>query len=176
MKDNLTAVLAIWGAVVSTLTAGWSIFRDFVQRDRLVVSAQIMWLHPGNEDIFNWSFKNTGNRELTITHLAAMPHRRWRPLWLFKRINGRRNSQQWLFPFDFINGHLPLSVGPLKGAAAAYRLHPLGVTEIGELFAVTADGREWFADRSSVRNILASKTFQTAIAATKQQENQQVAS
>lgn len=166
MKDNITTILAIWGAVLSTATVLWNIFRDLSRRDKLVVSASIMWLYPGQEDIFNWSFRNTGDRELTVTHLAAMPHRRWWPHWLFRGINRRRNSQQWMFPFDFINGHLPLSIGPLKNSAAAYRLNPLGVSGIGELYATTADGRMWFVKRGDIKSILANKAFKAAVEAT----------
>ncbi len=162
MKLNLTDILAVWGAVVSTLVAGWNIFRDFIQRDRLVVYASIMRVHPSGEDIFNWSFRNRSKHDMTVTHLVAMPHRLLRPRWLFKWMNGRRNSQQLLFPFEFMNGSLPLRVGALNNQMAAYRLQPLGMADFGELCAMTADGREWFVDRDAIRNILASETFQAA--------------
>lgn len=162
MKFSVTDILALWGAVVSTLVAFWNIFRDFVQRERLVVFASIMFIYPSKENIFNWSFRNKGARELTVTHLAVMPHRMWRPRWLFKWINRRRNSKQWIFPFEFINGKLPLRVGPLNNAAAAYKLKPLGLNDFGELYATTADGREWFVKRSAVKDILANEDFKAA--------------
>lgn len=162
MKPGVTDILALWGAVVSTLVAGWNIFRDVIQRDRLVVSASIMFTYPGKENIFNWSFRNKGAHELTVTHLAAMPYRLLHPRWLFGWLNGRRNGKQLLFPFEFMNGKLPLRVGPLNNAMAAYRLKPLGMIDFDELYATTADGREWFVKRRAIKDILANENFRAA--------------
>lgn len=164
MKITTTDILAVWGAIVSTIAVGWNIFRDILQREKLIVRASIMRTFPDQKDILNWSFTNKSKHELTVTHLAAMPLHRWHPLWLFGRVNRRRNGMQLVFPFDFLNGSLPIRVGPLNNAMAAYDLQKLKFTEgFGELYAITADGREWFVDQKSIKEILGNKIFRASL-------------
>ena len=162
LSFSLTDLLALWGAVVSSVVAGWTVYRDLLQRDRLVVNASIMRTYPGNIDIFSWRFTNKGKHELVVTHLAAMPHRMLKPRWFFNFVNRLRNSQQSLFGFEYLGGHLPLRVGPLNNASAQYVLDRLGAFELSELYAVTADGREWFVSRKDIKSILSNNTFQQA--------------
>lgn len=159
---TLTDILAIWGAVVASFVAGWNIFRDVIKRDRLEVYASIMRTYPEKEDVLSWTIKNLGQRDVYVTHLAGTTHRLLRPIWLFKPINKRLYPEQLLFPFDHMNGNLPMQIKPLNNGSAAYRLETLGQGEkgkIGELFAVTADGREWFVKQKVMKRILQNETY-----------------
>jgi len=46
---GVTDVLAIWGAVLSSVAFGWNLYRDLLDRGKLKVSAQIRRLVRGED-------------------------------------------------------------------------------------------------------------------------------
>lgn len=71
-----TTILAIWGAVLSSFTLGWNLYRDYIQRGRLRVrcfvghivgdpqiSPQKKWLI--------WSVTNIGKESVVLTHIGG---------------------------------------------------------------------------------------------------------
>jgi len=42
MKFDLTILLALWGAIVSTFVLGWNVFRDLSDRGKIKVSCFVI--------------------------------------------------------------------------------------------------------------------------------------
>jgi len=59
-------------------------------------------------------------------------------------------------------GRLPQKVSALNNTILVYDLKKLGLPDIQELFAITADGREWFVGRAEINRILNNDEFKAA--------------
>lgn len=78
MSDNNsgTLFLAIWGAIVSSITLGWNLMRDVSQRGRLRVSCYIgQFAAPGvgvlPGECLVWSVVNIGKEPVVLTHVGG---------------------------------------------------------------------------------------------------------
>jgi hypothetical protein len=82
---KITDYLAIWGAVVATIVAVWNIYKDFLKRHRVKVSASFMVMFLGDgspkEDVFTVTVTNLSDRPTTITHIGGYYDRRYKPQW-----------------------------------------------------------------------------------------------
>ena len=60
---KLTDYLAIWGAALSTILAGWSIYKDYLKRYRIKVEAGFRVVYQGDgtprTDVFAVTVTNT---------------------------------------------------------------------------------------------------------------------
>jgi hypothetical protein len=75
-KEIITVILAIWGALLSSIAIGWNIFRDLVGRGRLRVSCYIGNIVGGPEGIdpnnyLVWSITNIGKEPVVLTHIGG---------------------------------------------------------------------------------------------------------
>lgn len=75
-KETITAVLAIWGAVLSSVTLGWNFIRDINQRGRLRVSCYIGKLVGGSVGVdpnsyLVWNITNIGKEPVLLTHVGG---------------------------------------------------------------------------------------------------------
>ena len=49
---SFTDYLAIWGAFIGTVVAGWNIYKDFLQRDRVQVTVGFRIQFPPRQEVF----------------------------------------------------------------------------------------------------------------------------
>ncbi|GFP30713.1 hypothetical protein HKBW3S34_01633 [Candidatus Hakubella thermalkaliphila] len=70
-------ILAIWGTVLSSVSIGWQMYRDFTNRGRLRVDtylANIIEEGPGPQDqtvYLAWKVTNTGRKPIIINPSSA---------------------------------------------------------------------------------------------------------
>ena len=74
--DTLTKILAVWGAVVSTIAIIWNIRRDFGDRGKLRVLCYIGRLVGGGgpedpELKLVYNVINTGRQPIVVTHIGG---------------------------------------------------------------------------------------------------------
>ena len=77
MDKNLTAFLAVWGAVLSTIGIAWNLYRDLSDRGRLRVTCYLgNIITPGGlsdpKDYLVWSVVNVGRRPIVVQHLGGI--------------------------------------------------------------------------------------------------------
>jgi hypothetical protein len=93
MKLDMTALLAVYGAVVSSFVAGWNVFRDLRDRPSVKVRAKIGYIMtnsdgrqlfvaytwalrrgivPGTQPLLKLTFTNSGRRVITLSMWGAV--------------------------------------------------------------------------------------------------------
>jgi len=155
---KLTDYLAIWGAALSTILAGWSIYKDYLKRHRVKVDAGFRVYYRGDgsrgSDVFSVTVTNLSANKVKVTHVAIFEARVYRPRW-FNRLTYKfatRNGQAHLFSFQPLHGpSLPITIEPLDNVILAYSVENFPPTS--EIAITTADGREWFASRKDIKRI-----------------------
>jgi len=160
---SLTDVLAVWGAVVASFVAGWNIFRDVIQRDRLQVHVSPMKIYPGGADVFSWTITNVGRNDMYVTHLCGSQVRRqsWPIKQIARLVRWKQSGQSFVFPFQYMPGSLPTKIEPRNSVAFHYDLSKLGLPpSLDRFFAISADNRHWHAPRSDVKRTLANADYQ----------------
>ena len=106
-KENITLIIAMWGAVVSTFVAGCVFFRDFIHRGKLKIECclsvtcnmrrelehfiSIKVTNIGKEQI------NVTGNEISLTKRENLAHRKL-----------LSNLPKKLYPSDFITSMIPL--------------------------------------------------------------------
>jgi hypothetical protein len=161
---KLTDYLAIWGAVLSTILATWSIYKDFLKRYRVKVEAGFRVVYMGDgtprTDVFAVTVTNLSEQKIKVTHVAAFEARVYRPRW-FNKLTYKlftRSGQAYLFAFQPLHGPaLPLVIEPKDNAILTYSVDQF--PPIADLAVTTADGREWFMSRKDIKKILKDKTY-----------------
>lgn len=155
---KLTDYLAIWGAVLLTILAGWSIYKDYLKRYRVKVEAGFRVVHRGDgtpaTDVFAVTVTNLSDQKVKVTHCATFEARVFRPRWIDRltRKFVTRSGQAYLFPSQPLHGPaLPITIEPRDNAILNYSVD--NFPAISEVAITTADGREWFASRKDVRKI-----------------------
>lgn len=75
MTDWPTLILALWGALIGTLTAGWTIYRDVLDRGRLRLRVTIGNVWQGgikDEQYTAWfTITNVGRRPVIVTTVGG---------------------------------------------------------------------------------------------------------
>ena len=105
---HTTEILAVWGAVVATIVAGWNIYRDFIKRDRVLVGAGLLLRSVTGEKVFFLKVLNRSSHNISVTHCVGykQPMGRW-----MQRLLKRQPS--YLFAFETLNKiRLPARIGP----------------------------------------------------------------
>lgn len=164
---KLTDYLAIWGAALSTVLAGWSIYKDYLKRYRVNVEASFRVVHRGDgtprTDVFAVTVTNLSEQKVKVTHCATFEARVFRPRWIDRltRKFVTRSTQAYLFAFQPLHGQsLPIIIEPRDNAILTYSVD--NFPAISEVAVTTADGREWFASRKDIRKIHEDKVYQAA--------------
>jgi len=75
-ESTITAVLAIWGAILSSITFGWNLFRDFMQRGRLRVTCYVgnIFGDPtisSKKLLLVWNVTNIGKEPVVLTNIGG---------------------------------------------------------------------------------------------------------
>jgi hypothetical protein len=161
---KLTDYLAIWGAVLSTILAGWSIYKDYLKRYRVRVEAGFRVVFQGDgsprTDVFAVTVTNLSDQKVKVTHCAIFEARVFRPRWIDKltRKFVTRSGQAYLFAFQPLHGPpLPITIEPRDRAILTYSVDNFPATS--EVAITTADGREWFASRKEIKEIHKDNTY-----------------
>ena len=161
---KLTDYLAIWGAALSTILAAWSIYKDYLKRYRVKVDAGFRVVYRGDgtprTDVFAVTVTNLSEHKIKVTHIATFETRVYRPRWIntltYKLFT--RSGQAYLFSFQPLHGDpLPISIEPKDNHIFTYSVDEF--PPIADLAVTTADGREWFLSRKSLKKILRDKTY-----------------
>ena len=76
MNIDITTLLAIWGALLSTFAIGWNIYRHFSEKGRLKVDCYIgKYIDSiegvSKQDLLVWSITNIGNRLVIISNIGG---------------------------------------------------------------------------------------------------------
>jgi hypothetical protein len=159
---KVTDYLAIWGAVVATIVAAWNIYKDFLKRYRVKVSAGFQALIAGDgsphKEVFAVTVTNLSDRPTTITHIGGYYDRRYKPRW-FDRLIARfvkRSTKAYLFSFNPYHGpNLPYKLEPWSKMTFVYKLPQT-------LEVVTADDRTWLCPRQDIERIHADEGYRRA--------------
>jgi len=102
---KITDYLAIWGAVIATMVAAWNIYKDFLRRHRVKVTAgfQVMFIGDGTprEDVFAVTVTNLSDRTAKVKHICGFVARKYKPRWLDRptRRVVKRSTKAFLFSF-----------------------------------------------------------------------------
>jgi hypothetical protein len=167
---KLTDYLAIWGAVISSIVACWTIYRDFLKRDRVKVSAGFRITLPEKQEVFVFDVRNLSSHKIRVTHCAGYQDdeqfiRRF-PRFLRKYF--RTSTKGFLFSFVPLSGPaLPATIEPFDYQIFSYAISHTDFPTIGSLSIHTADDREWFVPTRDIRKIHADNTYK-AIHASRQ--------
>jgi hypothetical protein len=164
---KLTDYLALWGAVLSTILAGWSIYKDFLKRYRVTVRAGFQVIYPGDgtptTDVFAVTVTNLTDQKVKVTHCALYEARVFRPRWI-DRLTRRfvtRSGLAHMFnqPLPGLQS-LPATIEPRDNTKL---INSVGnFPAISEVAITTADGREWFAPRKDIRKIHKNELYRAA--------------
>jgi hypothetical protein len=146
---HTTDFLAVWGAVVATIVAGWNIYRDFIKRDRVQVEAGLHFWSVTGEKVFFLKVLNRSSHNISVTHCVGydkQPMGRWMQRLL------KRHPSGYLFSFETLNKiRLPARIGPWEHELFLYRIN--ADFPKGDFAVITADDRTWFCPRSNIRAI-----------------------
>lgn len=167
---KLTDALAIWGAVVSSIVAAWTIYRDFLKRDRIKVSAGFRITFPPKQEVFAFEVRNLSSHRVRITHCCGYydyePIIRRLPRFLRKYF--RTSTKGFLFSFQPLSGpNLPATIEPYDYQIFTYAVNPKSFPVIGSLSVQTADDREWFVPWSDIKIIHSDDTYKSIHASPK---------
>jgi hypothetical protein len=74
--ETITLIIAIWGALLSTLAIGWNLYRDLSDRGKLRVSCYIgLIVQEGvgieKEDLLFWNVTNIGRQPVLLTNIGG---------------------------------------------------------------------------------------------------------
>lgn len=76
-QETVTLIIAIWGAVLSTIAIIWSVYRDLTDKGRLRVSCYVGSLvTPGvrikKGNCLIWNVVNVGRQPVLLTNIGGM--------------------------------------------------------------------------------------------------------
>lgn len=76
LLDKVTLGIALWGAVIATLTAGWSAYRDLVNKGKLRVKCFMgVMATPGvgidKDNCLIWNITNVGTQPVVLTTIGG---------------------------------------------------------------------------------------------------------
>jgi len=165
---RITDYLAIWGAIVATVVAGWNIYRDFLKRHRVKVSAgfQVYFAGDGSPKVegFAVTVTNLSDRPTTITHIVRYDDRHYKPRWLDRMIGRfvKRSTMAYMFLDPYRTPSLPYKLEPWGKVTFFYKLPGAEFPPIETLEVTTADDRTWFCPRRDIERIQADEGYQRA--------------
>lgn len=75
-ESTITTVLAIWGAILSSIIFGWNLFRDFMQRGRLRVTCYVGYTFgdptiSSKKLLLIWNVTNIGKEPVVLTNIGG---------------------------------------------------------------------------------------------------------
>jgi hypothetical protein len=165
---KLTDYLAIWGAVVATAVAAWSIYKDLIHRNYVEVRASFSIMTPPHEEVFVFKVTNRSDHEIKVIHCGGYADRKYKPKWigslvyLFKPHTGRA----FIMSFNpSQSAPLPVTIKPHDSTMIIYGVNKDDFpTEFETLEVATSDGNSWYCPRSDVEKIHADDTFKEILA------------
>lgn len=75
-KETITLILAVWGAILSSIAIVWNLYKDIKQRRRLRVSCYIAYImapsgKKDNTPYLIWHITNIGIEPVVLTHIGG---------------------------------------------------------------------------------------------------------
>jgi hypothetical protein len=139
IDSSTTGVLAVWGAIVSTVTFGWNLYRSIKQRGCLRVSCYIGKIAAGEEGLI-WNIINVGKEPGFLTHIGGST----------KKYKFIMNTDRTL--------PLPKMLQPGQYVTALFDAHDdLSMLEplpdLKHLWAITSLGKKFKAPRKQVKKL-----------------------
>ena len=141
VSTTVTLVLAIWGAVLSTIAIGWNIRRDLADRGRLRVLCYLGELKggipPDDRTCLVFNVTNVGRRTTVVTHIGG----------------ALRKDKHFMIITREV---MPKALQP--GESFLEYSHDLSVLDEGPtaLWAVDSVGNYWKISRRALRQLLTS--------------------
>ena len=149
-----TTILATWGAVVSTLVAFWGFYEKYAQRDRVIVEAGFHIWSVTRQEVLYFKVFNRSSHMISVTHICGTEKQS-----ILRRLFRRKEPGGWLFSFDTLNGlRLPYKIEAWDDQIFLYETIQTSFPQ-GDLYVITAGGREWYRSRKYVKAIHASETY-----------------
>lgn len=142
MKSDVAAFLAIWGALASSVTIGWNLYRDMSDTGRLRVHCFIGKIVGSSEaspdiDYLAYSVTNTGKRPIMVTNVGGR-HRE------ANFIISPRNLPRMLGPGEYFT----------EWTEDLSKLNK----NLVSLFASDSLGKEWSVNKKALRKLLSDAT------------------
>jgi hypothetical protein len=160
---KLTDYLAVWGAVVATIVALWNIYKDFLRRDRVKVVAQFMIVMPDTQDIFTFVVTNLTSHKIRVTHCCGYSGRVFHDHWmqrLFLRWRPLPKTGYTFLTQCNLGTSLPAVIEAWDEATFCCKVD--NFPQVEELYARTADGREWYCSRADIKRIHEHRLYRAA--------------
>lgn len=156
--DPLTKFLAVWGAILGSVTLGWNLYRDLLDRPRMKVEARLRRIGQATDG--RWFVVNPelpvegASRKLYVVMEATNVGRRqiqwdgWGGRYR-SPVNGRNS-------FTIIAQNLPktLSEGQSHSEMTDELLDKIA-TNVRQLFAWDSRGKYWHVSRRQFRKLIA---------------------
>jgi len=130
-----TLAIAIYGAVIATLSLGWQVFRELRDTGRLGVTLMVGRMFPDgpDEDELFGFITNLGRRPTMVSQMAG-----WQGAWLWRR--------QW---FTVYATELPRMLQPDERMQVW--LKELDLAQVRRLYVLDTRGRRWPVTRRDLR-------------------------
>jgi hypothetical protein len=139
MSTTMTAFLAIWGAVVSTIAIMWNIRRDLTDRGRLRVLCYlgkvVGEIPPDHRRHLVYNVTNVGHRAVVVTHVGG----------------AIRKDRHFMID---THGPMPRTLQP--GEYFLEYSHDLSILDDNPeaLWAIDSMGNNWKISRKALRHLL----------------------
>ena len=135
---SVTAVIATYGAVLSTAIAAWSIYRDLMDRGRLEVQCFIGKMIGGahardDSDYLVWTITNIGRRPLMVKMVGGTNRGKKH------FIIGPRDLPKMLAPGEYTLEY-SVDIGKISN-------------DLKDLWALDSLGKYWKARRNAVKEV-----------------------
>jgi hypothetical protein len=154
-ENSLTVFLAVWGAVLSSITFGWNLYRDLLDRARLKVEAQVRRIVRSPDGRWYQVKPDLGIAGasdqlfvvMNVTNIGRRPVQ-WQG-WGGKHIKPERDKDS----FTIVPTQLPKMLAEGETHSDLTRELMADVENIQSLFIWDAAGKKWYVSRKCLRKL-----------------------
>jgi hypothetical protein len=168
--SGLTKFLAVWGAILSSITFGWSLYRDLRDRAKIMLSAELRRLgrREGDGAFFTSApdlpVQGASEKLFVVVSVVNVGRRPMR----WKGLGGKyRHAVNEKKGFVVSAHHLPRSLEEQEQHDEFFEFEPpfdqdLANGQIKRLYIWDVAGREWSVPRSDLKKLVADAKKHTA--------------
>jgi hypothetical protein len=146
-----TGIIALWGAILGTITLVWNICRDVLDRPKLKVMTYVMEVGARGMGVvavvLTYSIVNEGRRQITVTNVGG------------KVKHHPTNATYFAILYEREFGTLPQTLAHSQTCSVSCRDLSVLNDNLEECFAVDSTGRRWKATEESMKGLRASSEW-----------------